>query len=93
MRKIYLKVNKYKPSIVWSDGYWEPPSEYWNSTDFLSWLYNDSPVKDEVVVNDRWGNNEICAHGDFFTCSDRYSPGFYNISKKNLNKIFLIFLF
>lgn len=33
-----------------------------------------SPVKDTVVVNDRWGNDCKCKHGDFFTCSDHYDP-------------------
>lgn len=35
-----------------------------------------SPVRDTVVTNDRWGDNGVgCHHGDFFTCADRYSPG------------------
>ena len=68
-------MNEYKPSVIWSDGDWEPTYKYWNSTVFLSWLYNDSPVKDEVVVNDRWGSEMACNHGDFYTCSDRYNPG------------------
>ena len=34
-----------------------------------------SPVKDSVVINDRWGNNVGCHHGGFYTCGDRYNPG------------------
>ena len=37
-------------------------------------LYISSPVKDTVVVNDRWGGT-LCAHGDSFTCADKYHPG------------------
>ena len=33
-----------------------------------------SPVKDTIVVNDRWGVGTRCAHGDYFTCDDRYHP-------------------
>ena len=65
----------YKPDIIWSDGDWEAYSDYWMSRDFLAWLYNQSPVKDHVVVNDRWGIETLCKHGGFITCADRYSPG------------------
>ena len=27
------------------------------------------------MVNDRWGAGDICHHGSFYTCDDRYNPG------------------
>lgn len=72
-------VDLYKPEVIWSDGDWEAPDTYWESKEFLSWLYNYSPVKETVVVNDRWGRDIPCHHGDFYTCTDRYDPGNKNI--------------
>ena len=48
-------VTRYKPSIIFSDGEWEMTSADWHSPELLAWLFNESPVKDEVVINDRWG--------------------------------------
>lgn len=60
-------VTRYKPDVFWTDGEWEHPSETWKSTEFLSWLFNDSPVKNEVVVNDRWGKETRSKHGGIYT--------------------------
>ncbi len=60
-------VTHYKPSIIFSDGEWELPSADWHSAELLAWLYNDSPVKDEVVVDDRWGSDTRHKHGGYWT--------------------------
>lgn len=60
-------VNKYHPDIFWTDGEWEHQSNAWKSTQFLSWLYNESPVKEKVVVNDRWGSETRSKHGGIYT--------------------------
>ena len=60
-------VTRYKPDILWTDGEWDHPSEKWKSTEFLSWLYNESPVKERICINDRWGKETRSKHGGYFT--------------------------
>ena len=68
-------VTKYKPSIIFSDGEWDISDTAWQSPKLLSWLFNESPVKEEVVVNDRWGNNtREKNHGAMYTTSE-YGSG------------------
>lgn len=68
-------VRRYEPAVLWADGHWEAGAEYFASPRFLAWLYNHSPVRDRVVVNDRWGKECGCKHGGFLTCDDRFNPG------------------
>lgn len=61
-------VMNYKPSLIFSDGgEWDGSEEYWKTKEFLAWLYNDSPVKDEVVVNDRFAKDMPGKHGDYYS--------------------------
>lgn len=60
-------VQRYEPSVIFSDGEWHYPAETWRSPELLAWLYNESPVADEVVVNDRWGKGARHTHGGYWT--------------------------
>lgn len=60
-------VTRYEPDVLWTDGEWDHPSEKWKSTEFLAWLYNESPVKERICVNDRWGKETRGKHGGYFT--------------------------
>ncbi len=60
-------VNRYKPSIIFADGEWEHSSAEWKTEELLAWLFNESPCKDEVVINDRWGKETRSHHGGYYT--------------------------
>ena len=66
-------VTRYKPDIIFSDGEWDLTSAEWHTSELLAWLFNESPVKDDVVINDRWGKDTRHKHGGYWTTE--YTPG------------------
>ncbi len=68
-------VTKYKPSVIFSDGEWELSDTAWRSEELLAWLYNESPVAKEVVVNDRWGSNTRGANTASTYTTSEYGSG------------------
>ena len=60
-------INNYQPDILWPDGEWVSSDTMLRSTEFLAWLYNHSPNRETIVVNDRWGKGLRGKCGDFFT--------------------------
>jgi len=72
-------VSRYKPAIIFSDGEWDLPSADWRSEELLAWLFNESPVKEDVVINDRWGKETRHVHGDYFTTE--YTAGLKDSKK------------
>jgi len=60
-------VTRYAPSIIFSDGEWEATSAEWRAPELLAWLFNESPSKDEVVIDDRWGKDTRHKHGGYYT--------------------------
>ena len=65
-------INTYHPEVFWTDGDWDGPDSLWKSTQFLAWLYNESPVKDKIVTYDRWGAGIRFHHGGVYT--PEYQP-------------------
>lgn len=60
-------VVKYKPDLLWGDGQWEKKDKDIRSYEFINWLYNDSPVKNSVVINDRWFSDSRFRYGMYAT--------------------------
>jgi alpha-L-fucosidase len=60
-------VERYHPSILYTDGEWERQSDQWKSTEFLAWLFNESSVRADIAVNDRWGKETRGKHGGYYT--------------------------
>lgn len=71
-------VESYEPDLLWGDGEWDISAEVWKSKEFLAWLYNESPVKDKIVVNDRWGKDIRKNHGGYFTTEYEAEAGHFN---------------
>jgi len=75
-------VTRYQPAVLFADGEWDQSATYWKSTEFLAWLYNTAPNKEEVVVNDRWGRGTRGQHGDYYTseyASDNDKVGTHHV--------------
>jgi len=61
-------VEDYSPAVIFSDaGEWDRTAKEWKTLDFLAWLYNKAPNRDEVVVNDRFGKDMPGRHGDYYS--------------------------
>jgi alpha-L-fucosidase len=60
-------VTRYAPALIFSDGEWDLPSKDWKSEALLAWLFNESPSREEVVINDRWGKDCRHKHGGYWT--------------------------
>lgn len=59
-------IEKYRPEVLFTDGEWSYNSDQWHSKEFLAWLFNESSVRDRIVINDRWGGDTRCKHGGYF---------------------------
>ena len=64
--QLYDLVTRYEPDLVYGDGAWDHPSDVWKTKEFLTWLFNESPVRDHVMINDRWGSETRSRHGGYY---------------------------
>jgi alpha-L-fucosidase len=71
-------VTRYSPALIFSDGEWDLDSKQWKSEELMAWLFNESPCKDEVVINDRWGKECRHKHGGYWTTE--YAAGLKDAS-------------
>ncbi|MDN5217475.1 alpha-L-fucosidase [Fulvivirgaceae bacterium BMA12] len=60
-------VQTYEPELIWGDGDWDLKPEDWKTPEVIAWLFNESKVKDKVVINDRWGDGVRFHHGGYYT--------------------------
>lgn len=68
-------VERYEADIIWPDGEWDYTGTEHGSEGFLAWLFNESKVKDTVVVNDRWGKDCRGRHGGHYTTEYSQAKG------------------
>ncbi len=81
-------IERYQPWTLFTDGEWDHPSEVWHSTEFLTWLYNESSVRDFIVPNDRWGRETRGHLGGNFTTEYGYISGNQRIEDIVLDRPF-----
>ena len=60
-------VERYRPDIMWGDGEWDMEAEKWRTPELMAWLFNESSVREKVVINDRWGKGVRGKHGGYYT--------------------------
>ncbi len=42
-------------------------SDKWKSEELIALAVNESPVKDKIIINDRWGSDSRHKHGGYYT--------------------------
>lgn len=60
-------IDKYHPDILWFDGEWQRPAEYYKTPEIVAYFYNQAEGKKEVAASDRLGKGTREHYGDFYT--------------------------
>jgi alpha-L-fucosidase len=72
-------INDYQPDIFWPDAEWDYSEDQLKSKELLTWIYNNAPNKESIVVNDRWAKGTRGKHGGYYTTE--YGHGSENVKK------------
>jgi alpha-L-fucosidase len=71
-------IARYEPWLLWNDGPGDSKCQrnyiYWKAEALRNWMYNESPVKNNIVVNTRCGTGCI---GDYKEGGDRFTASEY----------------
>jgi len=60
-------VTRYAPSVILADGEGDHLDKVWKSEELLAWVFNKSPCREDVAVNDCWGKGCRGQHGGYYT--------------------------
>ncbi|MGW8317165.1 MAG: alpha-L-fucosidase, partial [Bacteroidales bacterium] len=60
-------IDRYDPDILWFDGEWQRPAEYYRTPDIVAYFYNRAEGRKKVAANDRLGMGTREHSGDFYT--------------------------
>ncbi|MGC9343951.1 MAG: alpha-L-fucosidase, partial [Bacteroidales bacterium] len=60
-------IDEYDPDILWFDGEWQRPAEYYKTPEIVAYFYNQAEGRKDVAANDRLGRGTREEHGDFYT--------------------------
>ena len=60
-------IDRFDPDILWFDGEWQRPAEYYRTPEIVAYFYNRTEGRKEVASNDRFGRGTREGCGDFYT--------------------------
>lgn len=60
-------VTEYRPNLIVLGGQSQHTAAEFKNDQFFDWLYTESPVRDSVVTNDRWGSDSERKRGSYYT--------------------------